>query len=970
MTADLDEWVKQQQRSTASGTNDVLVIDGGDAIWKVESGSIDVFWVITESDKPSGSRRHLFRVTAGQAIFSMNEKIDGANLIGVPTPNTILSGLYQGDAKAGVYDQSTFNLSVLLDGWVTALGDATANQEMPLGRSVHLEPNNKYEVPNPTRVLFSVVGVTWVRHTKGASFFLRKMNLPPIMGSLVFPITRVAWLQSSPGTELETYTASGFTLEDPEWQGLALFHSLTASVLGEMLARAIEKDAGNRQARRSSDNKRFSDSLNQLVGVVQGDRFCAPELQPATHPIFLACGAVGKRLGIHFRPHPDMLKGHDVPDPVYAIANASEVRSRKIVLKGLWHKESLGPLLGFRGESKTPVALLPRTFGGYDAFDPSTNTTVRVTAAVGAEIDPFCYMFYRPLPATNLSGFQVFRFGLFGCSRELLTILATGVAVGALGMVVPIATQIIVDQLIPQSRRGELVEMIAFMLVVITASAMFTYVRGFAVLRLQGKIDAAIQSATWDRILSLPTSFFREYSSGDLAQRSLGVTLIREALTGSTLAAALTAIFSLFNFGLLFYYSIPLAVVATVLVVIAFLVSLICGFLQLKLQRRSFEITGVISSLLLQFIEGIAKFRVSGTESRAFSIWAHRFATKKAFSLRIRHINGALITFNAAFPIFSLGCIFVAYLRFSAPTGTSLTIGAFLAFLAAFSQFLAGALVFSTAVTSALTVVPLYERILPIFKAVPEVTENKASPGAITGKIDINHLSFRYKEDSPLVLTDVSLSIQPGQFIALVGASGCGKSTLFRLLLGFEQPDSGAIYLDGQDLSGLNIRQVRSQIGVVLQSSRPANGTIFENIVGSRSLTTEEAMEAARLAGLESDLAKLPMGLHTYLSDGGGGISGGQRQRVMIARAIAGRPKLLLFDEATSALDNNTQSIVSESLEQLQATRIVIAHRLSTIVNADKIFVFDRGQIVESGSYRELTSKAGLFSSLASRQLL
>jgi ATP-binding cassette subfamily C protein len=295
--------------------------------------------------------------------------------------------------------------------------------------------------------------------------------------------------------------------------------------------------------------------------------------------------------------------------------------------------------------------------------------------------------------------------------------------------------------------------------------------------------------------------------------------------------------------------------------------------------------------------------------------------------------------------------------------------GDFLAFLAAFTQFLWAAMLSSAALISALSAVPVYERAAPIFRSLPEVTEVKASPGKLTGQIEVSRVTFRYKADTPLVLRDVSIDILPGQFVAVVGASGCGKSTLFRMLLGFEAPEAGAIYFDGQDLSGLDIQAVRRQIGVVLQSSRPVSGSIFNNIVGSAPLSVEDAWAAARLAGFAADIERMPMGMHTHIGDGGGSISGGQRQRLMIARAIVGRPRILLFDEATSALDNQTQAVVSRSLESLQATRVVIAHRLSTIIRADNIFVMDKGAVVDSGTYDELVGRQGIFRDLAKRQM-
>jgi ABC-type bacteriocin/lantibiotic exporter with double-glycine peptidase domain len=252
----------------------------------------------------------------------------------------------------------------------------------------------------------------------------------------------------------------------------------------------------------------------------------------------------------------------------------------------------------------------------------------------------------------------------------------------------------------------------------------------------------------------------------------------------------------------------------------------------------------------------------------------------------------------------------------------------------------------------------------------PEVHGSSGDPGTLTGDIELSHVSFRYSDSGPLILDDLSLRVEPGQMVAIVGPSGSGKSTLFRLLLGLEQTSSGAVLYDGQSLANLDVEAVRRQIGVVLQRDRVQPGDVFHNIVGqSSSLTVADAWEAARAAGLEDDINAMPMGMHTNVNDGGGTFSGGQRQRLLIARAIVHKPRILLFDEATSALDNRTQKVVSDSLAQLRVTRVVIAHRLSTIQHADKIYVLDQGRVVESGNYAELSQRDGLFAHLIRRQL-
>jgi len=352
-------------------------------------------------------------------------------------------------------------------------------------------------------------------------------------------------------------------------------------------------------------------------------------------------------------------------------------------------------------------------------------------------------------------------------------------------------------------------------------------------------------------------------------------------------------------------------------------------------------------------------------------VWAREFSRQQQLCIKAVGILNGLTVFNSIFPLAAVAVIFAYHQQLLSVVGApALTTGEFVAFLAAFSQFLWAALMLSSTLVSALDVVPTYERATPILRSIPEVTDAKATPGKLAGMLEVSHVTFRYKPDTPLVLRDVSIRILPGQFVAIVGASGCGKSTLFRMMLGFEVPESGAIYFDGQDLTGLDIQAVRRQIGVVLQSSRPISGSVFDNIVGSAPLSVQDAWAAARLAGLSTDIERMPMGMHTHLGDGGGSISGGQRQRLMVARAIVGRPRILLFDEATSALDNNTQAVVSQSLESLQATRIVIAHRLSTIMRADNILVMDKGSVVDGGTYDELLSREGIFRDLAKRQMI
>jgi ATP-binding cassette subfamily C protein len=461
--------------------------------------------------------------------------------------------------------------------------------------------------------------------------------------------------------------------------------------------------------------------------------------------------------------------------------------------------------------------------------------------------------------------------------------------------------------------------------------------------------------------------FFRQFAAGDLTARAMGIDTIRQVLTGSVIASLLAGLFSLFNLGLLFAYDAGLAVLATILVLIAVGATAAASTVQLRYERPLSALQASIAGTVLQLISGIAKLRVAGAEGRAYAVWAAKFTAQRKLAYQAQTTQNRLEAFNAAFPIVASIAIFAVVALRSAPLQST---GIFLAFIAAFGGLLAAALEMSLGVLSILRIVPLFEQAQPILQALPEVDQGKASPGELRGAIDVSHVSFRYGMDGPLLLHDISMRIEAGEFVAIVGPSGSGKSTLLRLLLGFETPEIGAIRYDNRNLAELDLEAVRRQIGVVLQNGKLMPGDIYTNIVGSSLLTIDDAWDAATLAGLANDIRQMPMGMHTVISEAGSTFSGGQRQRLMIARALVAKPRILLFDEATSALDNRTQALVSTSLERLEATRIVIAHRLSTIINADRIYVVEAGRIVQQGTYAELVDQGGPFGELIRRQML
>jgi ATP-binding cassette subfamily C protein len=781
------------------------------------------------------------------------------------------------------------------------------------------------------------------------------------------PLAGPGWLTAR---EADTRLAAALTESildgTPFWPGLDRFHRLLLACVAANLSEAAAAERQRLRRRMEEERRLLRTTVSRFAevsGSAEEDGLAAGN---GEDPLVAACRAVGAGLGIAIQPPLGTGEGKKRSDPVSAIARASRVRVRRVVLAGDWWRQDNGPLLGFRAEDDRPVALVPVSPSRYDLVDPAAGTRTPVTAQVAVSVQAFAYTFYRPFPPRPLTPWDLFCFGVAGTGRDWLRVALLGLGGSLLGMVTPLVTGWIFDRFIPGAEKDQLLLVVLALTVSAIVSALFQLTRGIAVLRLEARMEGGVQAGVWDRLLNLPAPFFRRYNAGDLALRSLGIGTMREVLTDVALSSVLSFVFSLAYFGLLFYYDVRLALLACVLFLLTLVATAVGALVQLRYQRRIYQVRGKIAGLVLQLVTGIARLRVAGAEDRALAVWGREFSVQKRLAFRARSVANGLAAFNAAAPIVNALVLFGAVALLPRE---GLSLGAFLAFYVAFVQVLSAAIQMSSSLTYAVQVVPLYERARPILEALPEADAAKAIPGDLGGAIEISHVSFRYGDDGPPVLDDVSVRVRPGEFIAFVGPSGAGKSTLLRLLLGFETPAAGSIYYDRADLAGLDRQAVRRQIGVVLQDGKVMAGDIYTNIIGSSLLTLDDAWEAARLSGLDEDIKQMPMGMHTVIGDGGSTLSGGQRQRLMIARAVVSRPRILLFDEATSGLDNETQARVSRSLEGLKATRVVVAHRLSTIRNADRIYVLSGGRVVQQGSYGELAGQGGQFSELVKRQL-
>jgi len=737
--------------------------------------------------------------------------------------------------------------------------------------------------------------------------------------------------------------------------------------------KAIERGERERRVAIAETRERLARAatgraLDELASAATASRSASKETHDGA-PLAAAVSAVAEAQGIRLRVAPTDLTG-DFDRDLDRIQRASHLRFRRVLLSGAWWREDAGPLLARTAVDGAPVALLPASASRYELIDPRDPVRRPVTEKTAPEVAPAAHMLYRKLPDTIAGPMDLVRLGLQGRRRDLVMASCAGIAATLLGMLMPAGTAIVFSEAIPDANRTLLLQVAAILVAATVARALFDIVQNLAMLRTEAASSAAAQASMWDRLLDLPLVRLRAYSAGDLQGRVDAVEHMRQAFGASSIQTLLGSVLALLNLALMFYYSPSLAVMAAAIAMGVMATTIVAGRFSLAQLHPLMRVRGELHGLVVQLIQAVSKLKVAGAESRAFARWAVQYEEQRNRLRNMRTIQDRVSAFNGVLPTISAAALFALAGQSITGSGASLGLGVFLAFNVAFGTFIAGTAAVSNSAMTILSAVQLWRRAKPILEIPLEADFSKATPGPLRGDIALDHVTFRYREDGPLILDDVSLRADAGEFVAVVGPSGSGKSTIFRLLVGFNAPQSGAVLVDQQDLSGLDVREVRRQLGVVLQNSYIMPSSIFENIAAGTRLTLTEAWDAASRAGLAEDLASFPMQMHTYVSEGGTNLSGGQRQRLLIARALARNPSILLLDEATSALDNHTQATVSRSLEKLGVTRIVIAHRLSTIRNADRIYVIDAGRIVQQGRFDDLAATEGLFSRLMSRQRL
>lgn len=653
------------------------------------------------------------------------------------------------------------------------------------------------------------------------------------------------------------------------------------------------------------------------------------------------------------------------------IARISYFSYRKITLAPGWEKNDSGAFV-VKTNSGRWLACLPGRYKlttgttSYVLYDPKERSVVPLTGRLAQTISPDAYMVYRPLPHDSITKKDVYEFCKKSVSKtDVIPFVILVIITAIVGLVTPEVNNKLYDTYIPQGEKGMLMQMLLLLTSIMLANIMISVVKSLCNFRIVSKITYDMGNAVYDRVFNLPESFFRKFDSADLTYRVMSINNIISSSASTVITCVVSLTVMIIFLVRMLIYSAKMTVIGLLMLAVFIAVYYVIHRLTIKYVEEAERLNSETSSKLFQFIKGISKIRIAGVEDRALLEYLRpyiRLREKNERSGKIALVNNAVKSLA--------GTLFMVVFYIVVVKAKGFSFGGFMAFMTLFGQFEANAMTIALDLMQFRALKPSFKRFEPIMEQKPEYNEKCELPGDITGAIEINNVTFAYSKDEPNVLTNFSLNINPGDYIGIVGASGSGKSTLIKLLLGFEKPASGKIYYDNKDIEKLDKKELRKKIGVVLQNGKLVGGSILDNIkITAPNASPEDVLRAIDAVGLREDIDKMPMRLATVLNEEGSTISGGQLQRILIARAIVSSPKLLLFDEATSALDNTTQGIVSETLGNMDVTKIVVAHRLSTVIRCNRIIVMDKGRIVEDGTFEELMNRKGEFYNLACRQL-
>ena len=655
-----------------------------------------------------------------------------------------------------------------------------------------------------------------------------------------------------------------------------------------------------------------------------------------------------------------MKAAEEVPPNIEQLENFLTGRNiffREIILSDGWWGRCTGKMIGITADEGTPVLLVPG-FSDYTFTHPKTGKTM--TASTNAsELQRTALTLCYPLADETLTVRTIMRYAWSQlCSYDVFYTLLACVSLILLTMFTPYACKLVFSEVIPSNDAEQIVPIATLLLSAGVGLTIVQAARNLVVVRIKDKVEYALQTAMMSRLLLLPATFLKTFAPGDLSNRLLSLSRVSSNITVSFLSTILTFLFTGIMLVQFFLYGGPLLYTGIAVVTLQF-VAIMMEFyytrkVQLNVNAGGSHLIGVLFSLF----SGIQKIKTCGAEFRAFHQWAKAYAPTEMYSSR-----QPLASFYASGISYCLKFLPMIVTMWAA-WHYGLGLSDYIAYCAVLALACDAVRQLQSITKLVARLLPEMQLCRPVMTAKPEIRNSMQVVETISGRVEIRGLKFCYA-NMPLLFDGLNLSIESGDYVALVGASGCGKSTLMRLMMGLEQPQAGSIFYDQFDLSNINLRSFRHHcLGVCLQDGQLVKGTIRDNIIFNDPLLTEDdAWEAARMAALDGDIRQMPLGMDTPITVEGKGVSGGQRQRILIARVLVRKPKVLFLDEATSALDNISQHIVTENLAKLKCTRIVIAHRLSTIQKCNRIIVLKDGRVAADGNFEDIKAR-GYFSDI------
>jgi NHLM bacteriocin system ABC transporter ATP-binding protein len=962
----LAELAAARGASAAGGANRPIDLSDPGVVCFVAEGSVDVFAARRRADGVPTDFKHLLRAGAGRLLFPAAEGPTGTVLVAKGLPHSAMRLMPLEALDAAGCDEQVVEQ---VEAWVVEVSEAVTRDFTFRPRIDHLLSEERADQPvEAGQTLSARRGVAWVSAGDAGPAYLGTEEAEPD-GPGVVPVTPASWVTLSEGARVCCVATRELHREGRAVPALAAFNGMALSA-DDLNRRLLLADIANLRTSTAEYRRSGEEAARRRLFEVL-DPGTRREEDAAALPEALQ--RVGRHEGIAFRipQHRARRPGSADESPSLAdVLMASGVRMRRVALRRQqrWWRGDSGAMLAIRTADGAPVALLPGPLGRYRMADPESGRVRLVNARRADSLEREAYFFYCPLPDDGPAGArELSRLAFRRVGADLFRMVVAGL-LAAMAMLVPaVLLGAFATEALPSGSLRVLAALTLGAVLVALLLGVLQMIQGTALMRVEGRAAARAGAALWHRMLDLPSGFFRRFTSGDLATRAMAFHLLRDQVSGIVMGAVLSVLFLLPTFALLFFYNAALGWLCLGLGTVSLGVTLALGLLQTPHHRRRLAVTRELAGTLLQLIGGVAKLRTAGAEGTAFMMWAKGYREQKQTEMRLGAYQEHLMAFTAAVPMLATAALFALALTVA---GDDLAVGSFLTVYAAFMVFNGAVVQFGGAFSAVAAILPAVQQAQPILTERPRNIATDLPAPELKGEVLLDRVSFRYSDDGPLILNEVTIHALPGEFIALVGESGAGKSTVFRLALGLERPQLGAVYFDGHDLDQLNWSSVRNMIGTVPQDAYLRPQTVLDNIIGiDGELTEDDAWRAARLARVADDITTMPMGMHTVSSESATAFSGGQVQRFMLAAALARNPKLLLLDEATNWLDNRTQADIMEQIEQLSVTRIISAHRLSTIRRADRIYVLKGGRVAQEGTYAALMETDGVFRDLVTRQL-